>query len=74
MINSTEKSIAYFDSFDDNANFLILKNYEDYISHKDERITGKFYPIEPNTTYYIRNFLRLNSTVLTKYFYPIINE
>ena len=74
MINSTKKSIAYFDSFDDKAIFWISKNYNDYTSYKDERITGKFYPIEPNTTYYIRNFIYTNPAVLTKYFLPIFNE
>ena len=74
MINSTKKSIAYFDSFDDKAIFYISENYEDYISHKDERITGKFYPIESNTTYYIRNFIWSSPTVLTKYFLPILND
>ena len=74
MINSTQKSIAYFESFDDKAIFWISKNYEDYISHKDERITGKFYPIEPNTTYYVRNFIWNNPAVLTKYLLPIFNE
>ena len=74
MINSTKKSIAYFDSFDNNAIFFISNNYEDYTSRKVERITGKFYPIEPNTTYYIRNHLWTNIAVLTKYFLPIFNE
>ena len=57
MINSTQKSIAYFDSFDNKGDFWITTNYEDYKSNKVERITGKFYPIEPNTTYYVRNFI-----------------
>ena len=76
IIRTTEKSKAYFDSFDNNAVFWISKNHEDYISHKDEKITGKFYTIEPNTDYYIRNFIFYdNPIVIKKYLYPLnINE
>ena len=71
MINSTQKSYAYFDSFDKNAIFWISKNYEDFTSHKDERITGKFYPIEPNTIYYVRNHLWNAPSVVKRYLYPM---
>ena len=74
MINSTQKSIAYFDSFDNKGDFWITKNYEDYKSNKVERITGKFYIIEPNTTYYIRNFIWNYPAVLSKYLLPLFNE
>ena len=74
MINSTQKSIAYFDSFDNKGDFWITKNYEDYKSNKVERITGKFYIIEPNTTYYIRNFFMELSCSTFKIFITIIQR
>ena len=76
IIRTTKKSKAYFDSFDHNAVFWISTNHKDYISHKDEKITGKFYTIEPNTDYYIRNFIFYdNPIVIKKYLYPLnINE
>ena len=74
MINSTKKSIAYFDSFDNKGDFWITTNYEDYKSNKVERITGKFYPIEPNTTYYVRNFIWNYPAVLLKYLLPLFDE
>ena len=76
IIRTTKKSKAYFDSFDHNAVFWISTNHEDYVSHKDEKITGKFYTIEPNTDYYIRNFIFYdNPIVIKKYLYPLnINE
>ena len=70
IINTTQKSYAYFDSFDNSAIFWISKNYSDFINGKDQRITGKFYPIEPNTTYYVRNFIWTYPSVLEKYLYP----
>ena len=72
IINVTEKSYAYFDSFDRNANFWISKNYDDMISEKDERITAQFIEIEPNTTYFIRSHFWRFPSVVKKYLYPII--
>ena len=75
IINTAQKSKAYFDSFDNNAIFWISKNYDDYNNHTDEKITGKFYTIEPNTTYYIRNFIYFSTMVIKKYLYPLnLNE
>ena len=70
IINSTLKSIAYFDSFDKNSIIYISKSYDDCISFNDERIQGKFYVIEPNTTYYIRTFSYSFPSVIQKYVYP----
>ena len=71
IINTKEKSYAYFDSFDRNAIFWISKSYEDLISNKSERITGQFYQIEPKTTYYVRNLFWKFPSVLKKYLYPM---
>ena len=71
IINASLKSIVYFDSFDKNAVVFISSNYDDLISYKDERITGKFYEIEANKTYYIRTFLYAFPSVLKKYVYPL---
>ena len=69
------KSIAYFDSFDKNKYTYISKDYDDLIYKKDERINGKFYQIEPNTIYFIRNYLYNSPSVLKKYVYPMnLNE
>ena len=74
-INTTEKSYAYFDSCDNNTHFWISQNYSDLLNHKDTRITGKFYQIEPNKVYYIRSIIWANPSVIKKYLYPInINE
>ena len=69
-INTTEKSYAYFDSFDKNAVFLISESDGGVISNKSETITGQFYPIEPNVTYYIRNDFFSKISVYQEYLYP----
>ena len=72
-IETNVKSIAYFDSFDKNSIIYISKSYEDFSSHKDERITGKFYEIEPNVKYYVRNYFYneiMYQSVFKKYVYP----
>ena len=75
IINATVKSIVYFDSFDKNTIFFISNNYNDLVSHKDERITGKFYEIEANKTYYVRTYLHSIPSVIKKYVYPLnLNE
>ena len=71
IINTSSKSIAYFDSLDKNTIIYISKNYDDYASSKDERITGKFYEIEPNINYYIRTFVYTFYSVFKKYVYPL---
>ena len=70
-INVTEKSYAYFDSFDRNAEIYISNNYDELISNKGERITSQFIPIKPNITYFIRSLLWSNPSVIKKYLYPM---
>ena len=69
-IKTDKKSIAYFESFERKSHIYISTNYSDFNTHKDTRISGKFYEIEPNTTYYIRIIHRNNPSVLKKYLYP----
>ena len=71
IINASLKSIVYFDSFDKNTVVFISSNYDDFVSHKYERINGKFYEIEANKTYYISAFLYVFPSVLKKYVYPL---
>ena len=70
IIETKEKSMAFFDSLDKNTLVYISENYETFKSQKDERITGKLYEIEPNKKYYIRNVVHNNQSVLVKYLYP----
>ena len=56
-INTSKPSIAYFDSFDGNSIVYITRDKEKFLNQTDERITDKFYPIEPNVEYYVRNNL-----------------
>ena len=56
IINTTESSIAFFDSLDKNSIVYISKDKEKFLTQKDDRITGKFYQIEPNEIYYVMFF------------------
>ena len=73
IIETTEESIAYFDSYDKVSTVYISTDYEKYNSKKDERITGKFYKIKPNTKYYVRNNLYFSDypSVFKKYLNPL---
>ena len=76
IINTTESSIAFFDSLDKNSIVYISKDKEKFLTQKDDRITGKFYQIEPNEAYYVRiSLLSKDSTYYTsnliKYLYPV---
>ena len=51
IIKVTEPSIAYFDSFDKNSITYISKNKTEFINQIDEKITGKFYLIDPKNIY-----------------------
>ena len=57
IITSTESSIAFFDSLDRNSIVYISKDKEKFLTQMDDRITGKFYQIEPNEIYYVRIYL-----------------
>ena len=72
IINATETSIAYFNSFDRYSQIYISKDINDYLSQTDERITGKFIEIEPNIIYYVRIYLLSKdyTSNLVKYLYP----
>jgi len=72
-INTSKPSIAYFDSFDGNSIVYITKDKNKFLNQTEERITGKFYPIEPNVEYYVRNNLydTLYTSTFKKYLYPI---
>lgn len=72
IIETEYKSIAYFDSFDKGSVVYISKDYENFKAKKDERITGKFYEIEPNTKYYVRNNLYYSPSVFKKYLLYIV--
>ena len=73
IIQTTETSIAYFDTYDKNSVIYISKDKKLFENKKDERITGKFYTIEPNTQYYIRNtlYFEKDPSVFQKYLYPL---
>ena len=76
IINTTEPSIAFFDSLDRNSIVYISKDIDKYLTQKDERITGKFVDIEPYVIYYVRiSLLPKDSTYYTsnvrKYLYPV---
>ena len=73
IIKTNVTSKAYFDSFDKNSIIYISKNYEDFNSEKDQKITGKFLTIEADTTYYIRNYLYNTDypSVFKTYLYPL---
>ena len=71
IINTTEASIAFFDSFDTMGLVYISKDINEFLSQKDERVTGKFIEIEPNVEYYVRIRLIMNGlSNLRKYLYP----
>ena len=73
IIKTNVTSKAYFDSFDKNSIIYISKNYEDFKTEKDQKITGKFLTIEADTTYYIRNYLydAKYPSVFKTYLYPL---
>lgn len=73
IIETSEASIAYFDSYDKNSVIYISNNLDSFNNEKDERINGKFYRIEPNTKYYIRNSLYFKDqpSVFKKYVFPL---
>ena len=71
FIKTKVDSIAYFDSFDRNSKIYISNNTEKKISSDDIKISGIFYPIKPNITYFIKNELYGNTiSVFKKYLYP----
>ena len=72
-IKTNETSIAYFDSFDGNSIVYITKDKDSFFNQNDERITGKFFPIEPNVEYYVRNNLYDEAYIsnFKKYLYPV---
>ena len=73
IIQTNVKSIAYFDSVDKGSVIYISKDYNSYKDKKDERINGKFYEIEANTLYYVRNSLYFpdSPSVFKKYLNPL---
>ena len=72
IINTTETSIAFFDSFDTMGLVYISRDINEFLSQKDERVTGKFIEIEPNVEYYVRIRLIMSgfTSNLKKYLYP----
>ena len=73
IIETTEVSMAYFDSYDKNSVIYISNNIDSFNKEEDERINGKFYRIEPNIKYYIRNSLYFKGqpSVFKKYVFPL---
>ena len=75
MIKTSVPSIAYFDSFDKNSIVYITQDEEKFKNKQDEKITGKFYTIESETVYYVRNHLYFYTSTFKKYLYPLnLNE
>ena len=73
IIKTSEPSIAYFDSIDGNSIVYITTEKENFTAQTDERITGKFYHIDANVEYYVRNHLYYSyyTSTFKKYLYPI---
>ena len=72
IIETTVESMAYFDSIDKISVIYISKDYQKGISQDDERITGKFYKIEPNVKYYVKNLLYFDlPSNFKRYLYPL---
>ena len=74
IIETDVESMACFDTYDKNSVIYISKSKKIFDSKKDERITGKFYKIEPNIKYYIRNSLYFGNkypSVFQKYLFPL---
>ena len=76
IINTSESSIAFFNSLDRNSIVYISTDKDKFLTQKDERITGKFIEIEPYVIYYVRLSLLLQdnkyyTSNLIKYLYPI---
>ena len=71
IIKTNETSIAYFDSFDKCSVIYISKEIDDESQY--ERINGKFYQIEKNIDYYVKNNLYFKDciSVYKKYLYPL---
>ena len=70
FIKSENKSIAYFDSFDKNSKVFISESRQKAIVEEDKRINSKFYEIEQNKIYLVKNLI-FDISVFKKYFYPI---
>ena len=74
LINTTKASKAYFDNLDRNTAVYIMKDEDEFLNETDQRITGQFIDIEPNTIYYIRVYLissiSPSMSNLKKYVYP----
>ena len=74
FIKSEKRSIAYFDSFDMNSKVYISESRQKKVLEDDKRINSKFYEIEPNKIYLIKNEI-FDISVFKKYFYPTnLNE
>ena len=71
FIKSEKSSIAYFDSFDRNSKVYLSKSRIKSILQEDQRITGKFQEIEPNSIYLIKNAI-YDISVFKKYFYFLL--
>ena len=73
FIESDKESMLYLDSFDRNSSIYINnKTFEENISEKDIKATGKYYLITPNNRYMVK--IRIDSkdsiSTVKKYFYP----
>ena len=74
FIRAEEESIAYFDSFDRESYTYISETFNKAILKNDERINGKFYPVNKGKVYMIKNRIYSNSSIsnFKQYFYPIV--
>ena len=71
FIKATEKSIAYFGSFDGNSKTYISEiSGEKILNENYTRINDRFHPIESGKLYHIENDV-YDISVFNKYFYPL---
>ena len=72
FIRAEEESMAYFDSFDRNSSIYISEEFNKTILNNDTRINGKFYPINKDMIYMIKNRIYSDYSVsnFKQYVYP----
>ena len=59
----------------DRIKYIYFRKFQWFFNENDEKITGVFYTIEPNTDYYVRNYLYSSPSVFKTYLFPLsLNE
>ena len=74
FIRAGEESIAYFDSFDRNSYAYISETFDKTILKNDIKINGKFYTVNKDKVYMIKNRIYSNYSIsnFKQYFYPAV--